>query len=86
MGIQASETVEQNRDQTAFVTYLTLCSCQRFKLAYMEDGVANTSDTDAGMMNEDNFCVRCMSRTSDVINVAGHRLKTRNAMEVINGV
>ncbi|WP_137181244.1 AMP-binding protein [Roseomonas sp. AR75] len=54
----------------------------RFRSAYLETfpGYYNTSD--AGMVDEDGY-VWVMSRTDDIINVAGHRLSTGAMEEVL---
>ena len=54
----------------------------RFRTAYLEafPGYYNTSD--AGMVDEDGY-VWVMSRTDDIINVAGHRLSTGAMEEVL---
>ena len=56
---------------------------QRFRDAYLETfpGYYNTSD--AGMVDEDGY-VWVMSRTDDIINVAGHRLSTGAMEEVLS--
>jgi propionyl-CoA synthetase len=56
----------------------------RFRSAYLETfpGYYNTSD--AGMVDEDGY-VSVMSRTDDIINVAGHRLSTGAMEEVLAG-
>jgi propionyl-CoA synthetase len=63
-------------------TFLSLYNSDaRFKTAYME-AVPGYYDTgDAGIIDEDGY-VHVMSRTDDVINVAGHRLST-GAMEEV---
>ena len=55
---------------------------ERFRSAYLETfpGYYNTSD--AGMVDEDGY-VWVMSRTDDIINVAGHRLSTGAMEEVL---
>ncbi|MDF1722386.1 MAG: propionyl-CoA synthetase [Minwuia sp.] len=55
----------------------------RFKSAYLEafPGYYNTGD--AGMIDEDGY-VYILSRTDDVINVAGHRLSTGAMEEVLS--
>jgi len=57
---------------------------ERFCSSYMQDipGYYNTGD--AGVIDEDNY-VHVMTRTDDVINVAGHRLST-GAMEEVSAV
>ncbi|WP_237214240.1 propionyl-CoA synthetase [Falsiroseomonas oryziterrae] len=56
----------------------------RFRSAYLETfpGYYNTSD--AGMVDADGY-VWVMSRTDDIINVAGHRLSTGAMEEVLAG-
>jgi propionyl-CoA synthetase len=56
----------------------------RFRSAYLETfpGYYNTSD--AGMIDADGY-VWVMSRTDDIINVAGHRLSTGAMEEVLAG-
>jgi propionyl-CoA synthetase len=55
---------------------------ERFRSAYLETfpGYYNTSD--AGMVDEEGY-VWVMSRTDDIINVAGHRLSTGAMEEVL---
>jgi propionyl-CoA synthetase len=55
---------------------------ERFRSAYLETfpGFYNTSD--AGMVDEEGY-VWVMSRTDDIINVAGHRLSTGAMEEVL---
>lgn len=55
----------------------------RFKSAYLEafPGYYNTGD--AGMIDEDGY-IYILSRTDDVINVAGHRLSTGAMEEVLS--
>uniref|UniRef100_UPI0022EA4F45 AMP-binding protein n=1 Tax=Falsiroseomonas oryzae TaxID=2766473 RepID=UPI0022EA4F45 len=55
---------------------------ERFRSAYLETfpGYYNTSD--AGMIDEEGY-VSVMSRTDDIINVAGHRLSTGAMEEVL---
>lgn len=56
---------------------------ERFRSAYLEafPGYYNTGD--AGMIDEDGY-VYILSRTDDVINVAGHRLSTGAMEEVLS--
>ncbi|MCG8560258.1 MAG: propionyl-CoA synthetase [Hyphomicrobiales bacterium] len=55
---------------------------ERFRESYLTeyDGYYNTSD--AGYMDEDGY-IYVMSRTDDIINVAGHRLSTGAMEEVV---
>jgi propionyl-CoA synthetase len=64
-------------------SFLTLYnSDERFQSAYMK-AIPGYYDTgDAGIIDEDGY-VHVMSRTDDVINVAGHRLST-GAMEEVS--
>ena len=55
---------------------------QRFLDAYMTAIPGHYDTGDAGYMDEDSY-VHVMSRTDDVINVAGHRLST-GAMEEVS--
>jgi propionyl-CoA synthetase len=55
---------------------------QRFIDAYMADFPGFYKTGDAGFMDEDNY-VYVMTRTDDVINVAGHRLSTGGMEEVL---
>jgi propionyl-CoA synthetase len=53
-----------------------------FKAAYMEEFPGYYKTADAGFMDDDNY-VFVMSRTDDIINVAGHRLSTGAMEEVL---
>jgi propionyl-CoA synthetase len=53
-----------------------------FKAAYMEEFPGYYKTADAGFMDEENY-VYVMSRTDDIINVAGHRLSTGAMEEVL---
>ena len=55
---------------------------QRFVDAYMVDFPGYYKTGDAGFMDEDDY-VYVMTRTDDVINVAGHRLSTGGMEEVL---
>jgi len=54
----------------------------RFREAYMEDYPGYYMTADAGYMDEDGY-IFVMSRTDDIINVAGHRLSTGAMEEVL---
>ncbi|MDA0702740.1 MAG: propionyl-CoA synthetase [Proteobacteria bacterium] len=56
---------------------------QRFIDAYMADFPGFYKTGDAGFMDDDNY-VYVMTRTDDVINVAGHRLSTGGMEEVLS--
>ena len=55
---------------------------QRFRAAYMEEFPGYYKTGDAGFIDEDGY-VFVMTRTDDVINVAGHRLSTGAMEEVL---
>ena len=55
---------------------------ERFRSAYLHAFKGYYSTSDAGMIDEDGY-VFVMSRTDDIINVAGHRLSTGAMEEVI---
>jgi len=55
---------------------------ERFKSAYLEEFPGYYATSDAGFVDEDGY-VFIMSRTDDIINVAGHRLSTGAMEEVI---
>jgi propionyl-CoA synthetase len=55
-----------------------------FKAAYMEDFPGYYKTGDAGFIDEDGY-LYVMSRTDDIINVAGHRLSTGGMEEVLAG-
>ncbi|PHK95144.1 propionyl-CoA synthetase [Pseudoroseomonas rhizosphaerae] len=54
----------------------------RFREAYLETFPGHYNTGDAGMVDEDGY-VWVMSRTDDIINVAGHRLSTGAMEEVL---
>ncbi len=54
----------------------------RFHSAYLETFPGHYNTADAGMVDEDGY-VWVMSRTDDIINVAGHRLSTGAMEEVL---
>jgi propionyl-CoA synthetase len=54
----------------------------RFRSAYLETFPGHYNTSDAGMVDEDGY-VWVMSRTDDIINVAGHRLSTGAMEEVL---
>lgn len=56
----------------------------RFKDAYLSEFPGYYKTADAGMMDEDGYLF-IMSRTDDIINVAGHRLSTGGIEEAIAG-
>ena len=55
-----------------------------FKAAYLEDFPGYYKTGDAGFIDEDGY-LYVMSRTDDIINVAGHRLSTGGMEEVLAG-
>jgi propionyl-CoA synthetase len=55
---------------------------ERFREAYLSAFPGHYSTADAGMVDEDGY-VWVMSRTDDIINVAGHRLSTGAMEEVL---
>jgi len=55
---------------------------QRFLDSYMEEFKGYYKTADAGFIDEDGY-VYVMSRTDDIINVAGHRLSTGGMEEVL---
>jgi len=55
---------------------------QRFLESYMEDYPGYYQTGDAGIIDEDNY-LHVMSRTDDIINVAGHRLSTGGMEQVL---
>ena len=57
---------------------------ERFKEAYLEEFPGYYKTADAGFKDEDGY-VYVMSRTDDIINVAGHRLSTGGMEEVLAG-
>jgi propionyl-CoA synthetase len=64
-------------------TFLTLWNAgERFVDSYFSQFPGYYSTADAGFMDEDGY-VYVMSRTDDIINVAGHRLSTGGMEEVL---
>ncbi len=57
---------------------------ERFRKSYLDEFEGYYKTSDAGYMDEDNY-VYIMSRTDDIINVAGHRLSTGAMEEIISG-
>ena len=57
---------------------------ERFTDAYMAEFPGYYKTADAGYVDEDGY-VYVMSRTDDIINVAGHRLSTGGMEEVLSG-
>jgi propionyl-CoA synthetase len=57
---------------------------QGFEAAYMEDFPGYYKTGDAGFIDDDGY-LYVMSRTDDIINVAGHRLSTGGMEEVLAG-
>ena len=55
-----------------------------FQTAYLEDFPGYYKTGDAGFIDEDGY-LYVMSRTDDIINVAGHRLSTGGMEEVLAG-
>lgn len=55
-----------------------------FRSSYLEDYPGFYKTADAGFMDEDGY-LYIMSRTDDIINVAGHRLSTGGMEEVLAG-
>ena len=55
-----------------------------FRASYLEDYPGFYKSADAGFMDEDGY-LYIMSRTDDIINVAGHRLSTGGMEEVLAG-
>jgi propionyl-CoA synthetase len=55
-----------------------------FEAAYMDDFPGYYKTGDAGFLDEDGY-LYVMSRTDDIINVAGHRLSTGGMEEVLAG-
>ncbi len=55
---------------------------QRFIESYMEDYPGYYQTGDAGIIDEDNY-LHVLSRTDDIINVAGHRLSTGGMEQVL---
>ncbi|MGN8020687.1 propionyl-CoA synthetase [Phyllobacterium sp. 22229] len=56
---------------------------QRFRDAYMAEFPGYYKTADAGIIDEDGY-IYIMSRTDDIINVAGHRLSTGSMEEVLS--
>ncbi|MCP4110407.1 MAG: propionyl-CoA synthetase [Desulfobacteraceae bacterium] len=56
---------------------------ERFKKSYLEEFPGYYKTADAGFIDEDGY-VYVMSRTDDIINVAGHRLSTGAMEEVLS--
>jgi propionyl-CoA synthetase len=64
-------------------TFLTLWNAdERFAASYLSQFPGYYTTADAGYMDEDGY-VYVMSRTDDIINVAGHRLSTGGMEEVL---
>lgn len=57
---------------------------ERFRESYLEEYPGYYKTADAGYMDENGY-VFIMSRTDDIINVAGHRLSTGGMEEVVAG-
>src|SRR6201999_3114549 len=55
---------------------------ERFREAYLDEFPGYYKTADAGFKDEDGY-VYVMSRTDDIINVAGHRLSTGGMEEVL---
>ena len=55
---------------------------ERFREAYLDEFPGYYKTADAGFIDEDGY-VYVMSRTDDIINVAGHRLSTGGMEEVL---
>jgi len=56
---------------------------QRFRSGYLDDFPGFYKTSDAGYIDEDGYLF-IMSRTDDIINVAGHRLSTGSMEEVLS--
>ena len=56
--------------------------CKRFRDAYLREFPGYYKTADAGFVDEDGYLF-VMSRTDDIINVAGHRLSTGAMEEVV---
>jgi propionyl-CoA synthetase len=56
---------------------------QRFKESYLEEFPGYYKTADAGFLDEDGYLF-IMSRTDDIINVAGHRLSTGGMEEILS--
>jgi len=64
-------------------TFLTLWNAdERFVTSYLSQHPGYYMTADAGFMDEDGY-VYVMSRTDDIINVAGHRLSTGGMEEIL---
>jgi propionyl-CoA synthetase len=57
---------------------------ERFRESYLAEFPGYYKTADAGMKDEDGY-IHVMSRTDDIINVAGHRLSTGSMEEVLSG-
>jgi propionyl-CoA synthetase len=57
---------------------------ERFKESYLAEFPGYYKTADAGFKDDDGY-VHVMSRTDDIINVAGHRLSTGGMEEVLSG-
>jgi propionyl-CoA synthetase len=57
---------------------------ERFRESYLAEFPGYYKTADAGMKDEDGY-IHVMSRTDDIINVAGHRLSTGAMEEVLSG-
>jgi propionyl-CoA synthetase len=57
---------------------------ERFRESYLTEFPGYYKTADAGMKDEDGY-IHVMSRTDDIINVAGHRLSTGGMEEVLSG-
>jgi propionyl-CoA synthetase len=57
---------------------------ERFRESYLEEFPGYYKTADAGRIDEDGY-VHVLSRTDDIINVAGHRLSTGQMEEVLAG-
>lgn len=67
-------------------TFTTLWNAdERYESAYFKTFIGYYETGDAGYIDEDGY-VFVMSRTDDVINVAGHRLSTGGMEEVLTGL
>src|SRR5207237_5320928 len=56
---------------------------ERFKESYLAEFPGYYKTADAGFKDEDDY-IHVMSRTDDIINVAGHRLSTGGMEEVLS--
>src|SRR4029434_905678 len=57
---------------------------ERSKESYLAEFPAYYKTADAGFKDDDGY-IHVMSRTDDIINVAGHRLSTGGMEEVLSG-